>query len=204
MSGTIRLARESDGDALAAIYRPVVAATPASFELVPPDGAEMARRIRDTLPAYPWLVCEVDGRVAGYAYGMRHRARPAYRWSAEVSVYIDAAHRRGGIGRGLYTSLFAILGAQGYCTAFAGITLPNPGSVALHEALGFEPIGVFRRIGHKFGQWHDVGWWQRPLREYGAEPTEPVPVTTLSEHPEWEDLLARGRPPIRPRGGPGS
>ncbi len=199
MNAAIRLARESDGEAVAAIYRPVVESSPTSFEIDPPGAEEMARRIRDTFPAYPWLVCEVGGRVAGYAYGMRHRARPAYRWSAEVSVYVGASHHRRGVGRALYLSLFEILAAQGYCTAFAGITLPNSGSVALHEAVGFEPIGVFRRIGHKFGAWHDVGWWQRPLRGYDASPAEPIPMTTITERPDWAALLARGLPAIRGR-----
>jgi L-amino acid N-acyltransferase YncA len=200
MSAAIRLADPSDGEAVAAIYRPIVEETPTSFELIPPDGAEMGRRIRDTFPAYPWLICEVGGAVAGYAYGMRHRARAAYGWSVETSVYIDPARHRSGIGRALYESLFAILAAQGYRTAFAGITLPNPGSVALHERIGFEPIGIFRRIGHKFGAWHDVGWWQRPLREYDDAPGDVVPVPLLAERSDWAELLSRGAPHVRNRG----
>ena len=139
-----------------------------------------ARRRRDApaarrhAAAYPWLVCEIDGDVAGYAYATTHRVRAAYRWSVDTSVYVDAAPAAAGVGRGLYRSLFAILAAQGFVNAFAGIALPNPGSVALHEAVGFEPLGVYRRVGFKFGDWHDVGWWQLALTAHEASPDAPL------------------------------
>jgi phosphinothricin acetyltransferase len=197
MAVRIRLATAGDGEAVAAIYRPVVAETAISFETTLPDRDEMARRIDETLPSYPWLVCEVDTRTAGYAYAARHRVRGAYQWSVDTSVYTDEAFRRRNIGRGLYTSLFAILAAQGYCNAFAGIALPNPASVALHEAMGFEPIGVYRRVGYKLDRWHDVGWWQLILRRHEASPSGPLDLEAVSSRPDWPGMLRRGESVIR-------
>lgn len=197
MGAHLRLARPSDGELVAAIYRPAVEAAAISFETTAPDGAEMASRIADTLRSHPWLVCAVGGRIAGYAYATSHRVRGAYRWSVDTSVYVDEAHRRQGVGRGLYASLFAILAAQGFFSAYAGIALPNPGSVGLHESVGFEPIGVYRRVGFKLGRWHDVGWWQMALREHEASPADPVDVAALGARPAWPALLARGESLIR-------
>jgi len=174
MAPRIRLAEAGDAEAIAAIYRPAVESSAISFETVPPDGDEIARRLADTLVSYPWLVCEIGGQVAGYAYASKHRVRAAYQWSVDTSVYVDPAFRRSGVGRGLYQSLFAILAAQGFFNAFAGIALPNPASVALHEAVGFEPLGVYRRVGFKLGAWHDVGWWQLRLLGPTAQPQEPL------------------------------
>jgi len=175
----IRLAMPGDAPALHAIYAPIVARTVISFELAPPTVVEMADRIRGTIPAYPWLVLERDGRILGYAYAGAHRARPAYRWSVDVSVYVAGAGRRQGIGRALYERLFVLLRRQGYQSAFAGIALPNPASVALHEAVGFVPLGVYRDVGFKHGAWHDVGWWQRPIGDRPAHPAEPRPVAEV-------------------------
>ncbi|HSS49761.1 MAG TPA: arsinothricin resistance N-acetyltransferase ArsN1 family B [Thermoanaerobaculia bacterium] len=166
----IRSATEADAPALLAIYRPFVEQTSVSFELVPPTVEEFAARIRKSLAGWEWLVAERDGQILGYAYGSMHRERPAYRWSVEVSAYVDPNHHRQGIGRALYLRLFEILTDKGFCNAYAGITLPNDGSVALHRSVGFEPIGVFKAIGRKYGKWHDVAWFQRPLRD--APPSE--------------------------------
>jgi L-amino acid N-acyltransferase YncA len=125
--------------------------------------AEMARRIADYSASHAFLVAERDGQVVGYAYGGPHRARAAYRRSVEVSAYVAGDARRAGVGRALYATLLAILTQRGFHAAFAGIALPNPGSIALHQAVGFAPIGVFHQVGFKFGQWHDVGWWERIL-----------------------------------------
>ena len=123
----------------------------------------------------PWLVWEEDGRVLGYAYASGHRARAAYQWCVEVSVYVHPDARRGGIARRLYTELFERLREQGFYNAYAGITLPNPASVGFHEAMGFRPIGVYPKIGYKFGRWHDVGWWSLRLRDDDEEPAPPKP-----------------------------
>lgn len=185
----IRVAAESDARAIAAIYRPVVESTAISFEEVPPDAHEMARRIRETLAWHPWLVCDIAGHVAGYAYGSRHRVRASYRWSVDTSVYVDERYRRSGVGRGLYLSLFGLLAAQGYFNAYAGITLPNPGSVSLHESVGFKPVGVYRAVGYKLGAWHDVGWWQLVLKAHDAPPIEPVGFAVLRNRADFDALL---------------
>jgi phosphinothricin acetyltransferase len=162
---TIRAAVEGDAEALRAIYAPYVEGTAVSFETVVPTVDEFAARIRKSVSQWAWLVAEAEGRPAGYAYGSSHRERAAYRWSVETSAYVDRSVQRRGIGRALYLALFDALVARGYCTAFAGMTLPNDASAALHRSVGFEPIGVFRRIGWKFDRWHDVAWMQRTLRD---------------------------------------
>ncbi len=170
---------ERDAAAVAAIYAPYVTDSVASFELTPPDAAYFARKIEALERTHAFLVCERDGRVAGYAYADPHRERAAYRWTVEVSVYIDAAFHRQGVGRELYTALLARIRARGFRQACAGITLPNAGSVGLHEAFGFEPIGVWRNVGWKAGGWRDVGWWQLQLapqeeNDGAAPPAEPT------------------------------
>jgi len=170
-----RAATPSDAQAIAAIYRPYVTDTVISFEIEPPDAGEMARRMAAP-PSLPWLVAERDGRLVGYAYASAHRARAAYRWGADVSVYLADAERGRGTGRALYTELFATLRDLGYVAAYAGITLPNPASVGLHEAMGFRLVGVYRGVGYKRGGWHDVAWWQLPLADpLPADPAEPRP-----------------------------
>ena len=197
MTPRIRLAGAADAEAIAAIYRPVVESTAISFETVAPGGDEIARRLAATLATHPWLVCEIGGRMAGYAYATTHRVRAAYQWSVDTSVYVDAAFRRSGVGRGLYRSLFAILAAQGFFNAFAGIALPNAASVALHEAVGFEPLGVYRRVGFKLSAWHDVGWWQLALRAHDASPDAPLPLAAMRQRADWPALLSAGEASIR-------
>jgi len=162
---SIRPATEGDAPALLEIYRPFVETSAVSFETVAPTAEEFASRIARSLHGWQWLVAEWAGRCLGYAYGSSHRERPAYRWSAEVSAYVHPGHHRQGIGRALYRRLFEDLAGMGFCNAYAGITLPNESSVALHTGVGFESVGVFRRVGWKFGAWHDVAWFQRPLRD---------------------------------------
>jgi phosphinothricin acetyltransferase len=164
-----------DAAGCAEIYAPYVLESATSFEEAAPDAKEMEGRIARALTSHPWLVAERDGELLGYAYACRHRGRPAYRWSTDVSVYVSERQRRQGIGRRLYEVLFERLTRQGFRTACAGITLPNAASVALHERLGFAPIGVYRRIGWKAGSWRDVGWWQLDLAIDGCEPpAEPL------------------------------
>jgi phosphinothricin acetyltransferase len=196
----IRLACEPDAGALAAIYAPFVEQTATSFETMPPGRDEMRRRIIETTAVYPWLVCELDGKIVGYVYATQHRVRAAYRWSVDTSAYIRPGHHRRGIGRGLYASLFEILRAQGFFNAYAGITLPNAASVGLHEAVGFEKIGVYERVGYKLGVWHDVGWWQLALRAHSESPDEPLALATVLAKPNWERVVKRGEGLIRGAG----
>ena len=165
---------ERDGAACAAIYAPHVEGGLASFEEVPPTGEDMANRISAISRSHPWLVAERDGEVAGYAYASPHRSRPGYRWTADVAVYVDDAHRRSGVGRELYGALLPLLTRQRIKNACAGIALPNPGSVGLHESFGFELVGVYKEIGYKRGAWLDVGWWQLALLPASTPPREPL------------------------------
>jgi len=166
----------SDAAACAAIYAPHVKASATSFEEEPPAAAELAERIARTLATHPWLVAERGGQVVGYAYACPHRTRPAYRWAADVSVYVAAEQRGQGCGRALYVELLKRLRRQQFQVACAGITLPNEASVVLHESLGFVAVGVYRRIGWKGGAWRDVGWWQVELEPATEErPAEPLP-----------------------------
>ena len=175
----MRLATPNDAPSILDIYGPLVRDSPVSFELQPPTEEQMRGRVAKVLEAKPWIVCEVNGNVVGYAYATAFRSRPAYRWSAEVSAYVADADRRRGVGSRLYRSLLEILRLQGYVSAYAGITLPNPASVRLHEQVGFQSIGVFRAAGYKFESWHDVGWWQRLL---GPDtPSAPTPPRALGE-----------------------
>ncbi len=177
---TIRIARPADAAAITAIYAPIVRDTAISFETEPPAVPEMAARVTATLEDYPWLVATSGGDFAGYAYAGRHRARAAYRWSVDVTVYVAEAARRSGVGTALYRELMAILRRQGFRAAFAGIALPNPASVALHEAVGFEPVGIYRDVGFKLGRWRDVGWWRLALDDGPGPPAEPVPFSRLA------------------------
>lgn len=194
MSAAIRLARDHDADQIAAIYAPIVRDTVISFEFEPPSVDEMRQRIKSITPQFPWLVCDCDGVVLGYAYAGNHRERAAYQWSVDVSVYVHERARRAGVGRALYTSLFAVLALQGYRNAYAGATLPNAGSVALHESVGFERVGVYRSVGFKAGAWHDVIWWQRELQARSDAPAPPRSIAEVQDLPAWRTALAAGQP----------
>jgi phosphinothricin acetyltransferase len=162
MTGTVRDATSDDARACADVYAPYVTGTAVSFETVPPNPVEMAGRIAAAQDRHAWLVLD-DGGVAGFAYGGPFMARAAYRWSCTVSVYLDPGRRGRGGGRLLYEALLARLAARGYRRVLAGVTLPNEPSLGLHRALGFEPVGTYRRVGWKDGAWRDVTWLQRDL-----------------------------------------
>jgi L-amino acid N-acyltransferase YncA len=173
---TIRDATPDDAPAVAAIYAPVAASTPASFETDPPGNEEMARRITETTQTLPWLVAEHDGEVVGYAYAAPAHPRAAYRWAAEVSIYLSEAARGRGVGSSLLDTLLERLRDAGYVTVRAGTTLPNDASVRLFESRGFTLVGVFQKTGYKLGAWHDVGWWQLVLSADPGPPEEPSPA----------------------------
>jgi len=176
----VRSAHPADAAACLAIYAPFVRETQVSFEVEVPTEEDFELRIRETMRDYPWLVAECGGRIAGYAYARRHRERGAYRWSVEVSVFVGDGCRRTGVGRALYSELFAILRRQGFANAYAGIALPNDASVSFHESMGFAPVGVYRKVGFKLGRWHDVGWWSLRLTDDEAAPVDPIPYGDLS------------------------
>jgi phosphinothricin acetyltransferase len=161
----VRPVAPGDAGAVADIYAPIVRDTAISFELEPPGVEVIADRIAMLTAGYPWLVLEVEGEVGGYAYAGPFKDRPAYRWTVETTIYLDERLRGRGLATMLYAALIDELADAGYATAFAGITRPNPASEALHASLGFRMIGVFPRAGFKLGEWHDVGWWHRPLAD---------------------------------------
>jgi phosphinothricin acetyltransferase len=189
---TIRLATEVDASAIAAIYAPYCSGNVVSFEEIAPTADEMAKRIGAIGATRPWVVLEDAGEVIGYAYASPHHDRAAYRWSVSTAIYIGDRHHRRGAGRALYTALFGLLRHLGYYTATAGITLPNPASVGLHEAFGFTLVGVYRDIGHKMGAWHDVAWYQAVIQPASPRPSDPRPIARLQGSPEWHDAIARG------------
>lgn len=172
----VRAATEADASACAAIYAPYVLETAITFELEPPSPAGMAERISAAARRHAWVVLEDGGRVVGYAYGGAFHPRAAYRWACEVSVYLEMGRRRTGGGRALYDGLFARLGERGMRMAVAGMTLPNESSERFHSSMGFEPVGTYRRIGFKHGEWHDVAWTQRVLGSGEGEDPPPEPT----------------------------
>jgi L-amino acid N-acyltransferase YncA len=198
MSATIRLASIDDAAPIAAIYGPSCESTAVSFEVVAPSPAEIADRIRTIGAHFPWLVLADNGIIAGYAYASRHRDRAAYGWSVDTALYVSASHRRCGVGRALYTTLFQLLRLQGYFKAYAGITLPNRASTGLHEAVGFTLVGVYRGVGYKQGVWHDVAWYEMALQSERLDPAAPVAVSTLAGSPAWREAVSRGLVHYRP------
>jgi phosphinothricin acetyltransferase len=176
----IRTAQKNDVPAMQRIYAPYVSGTAVSFEYDVPTVAEMARRFDDISPRFPWLVCDIGGTAAGYAYACRHETDAAYAWNAEISVYVDAAHHRKGIAAALYRCMMPLLAMQGYVNLYASITGANDKSLAFHRALGFAEVGTFRRAGYKLGAWHDVVWLKKALRDFPDSPKPPVGFAALN------------------------
>ena len=185
----LRTAEPGDAEAVAAIYAPIVRDTWISFETEAPSPQAMAARIEAVQQHYPWLVATSGSEVVGYAYASEHRQRAAYRWSVDVTAYVAEAARGRQVGRRLYGALIALLRAQGFRSAFAGIALPNAASVGLHEAVGFERLGIYKDVGFKHGEWRDVGWWRLGLRDDEDPPEEPTPFARLRRTPGFSRLL---------------
>jgi L-amino acid N-acyltransferase YncA len=169
----LRLADENDAAGILSIYAPYIESTSFTFETEVPSVDAFARRIRNYLQEWPWLVFEIDGVIAGYAYASRYRERTAYQWCAECSVYIHHDFQKKGIARALYMALIEILKKQGFRNVYAVINLPNDKSVAFHELLGFRYFATFENVGYKSGQWKNVGWWRLILNEFDDNPAAP-------------------------------
>jgi len=178
----IRPAEPRDAAQVAAIYRPFCEENCVSFEAEAPGASEIAARIETTSRQFPWLVDERDGVIAGYAYASQHRARAAYRWVAEATIYVHQGFQGKGVGRSLYTELFDRLRGRGYFKAYAGIVVPNPPSQAFHEAIGFKNVAMYRHVGYKLGAWRDVGWWQYDIQPVVDIPPDPRPPSTAPGH----------------------
>ena len=197
MPAQIRMATEADARQMLAIYAPVVRETVISFEYEPPSLPEFCERIRTTVERMPWLVCDNDGEIAGYAYASPFRTRAGYQLTCELTIYVHPGYHRCGIGRALYTSLFRCLALQGYCVAVATITIPNPASIALHESMGMRRVGTYEQVGYKHGQWLDDGVWQIELQPMPADPTPPVPWHEVCGSDQWDQALAAGEQHLR-------
>jgi L-amino acid N-acyltransferase YncA len=178
---TIRLANEKDAEGILAIYAPYIQNTSYTFETEVPTIDSFAQRINTYLINWPWLVCETDGKIAGYAYATRYRERVAYQWCTESSVYIHDDYQRSGIARVLYTALFEILKKQGFCNVYAVINLPNDKSVKFHESCGFQYFATYEKVGYKLGRWKDVGWWRLSINEYTNEPAAPIKFSEMDK-----------------------
>ena len=192
MTVSIRLAKETDAEHMLAIYAPIVRDTAISFELEPPTLEQFRGRITTTLERTPWLVCASDDDIMGYAYAGSYRSRGAYQWTVEVTVYTSPSYRRMGVARAVYSSLFACLRLMGYVSAYGGIALPNPASIALHERLGFRLVGVYHTAGRKLGSWHDVSWWELAIQDPPSSPEAPALLPTVTGTSDWRQALEAG------------
>ena len=181
MTGILRIATKDDAAAILDIYAPFILNSGITQETEVPSVEEFQQRIASTLIERPWLVCEVDGNVAGYAYAGKHRDRKGYQWCVESSLYISEKHFGTGIAYALYAALFELLKLQGYVNAYAVITLPNDRSTAFHEKFGFYYFTTYKKVGYKLGQWHDVGWWQYDVNPHDADPNDPVRFSQLDK-----------------------
>jgi phosphinothricin acetyltransferase len=186
---SFRLINDTDTQAVLDIYKYYVDNTIISFEYEAPTLEEYADRIKTNTEKYPWLVCLYNNKIIGYAYGSTHRYRTAYQWSPESTIYLSPNFHTKGIGRILYETLFSLLKLQGYYNVFAGVALPNEKSVGFHRALGFEEIGIFKKVGYKHGNWHDTQWFQLTLNEYKLNPTTPMKLEELVLTKEFSTII---------------
>jgi phosphinothricin acetyltransferase len=177
----IRIAEANDAAAILKIYAPYIENTSFTFETEVPSLLAFEERIRTYLQNWPWLVCEINGMIAGYAYGAKYRERVAYQWCVESSVYIHDDFQRTGVGKALYSALIEIVKMQGFANLYAVINLPNERSVSFHESMGFEYFATYKNVGYKLGRWKNVGWWQLQLNDYVMEPKAPVKFSEMDQ-----------------------
>jgi L-amino acid N-acyltransferase YncA len=192
----VRIATIADAKGILEIYAPYVVNTAFTFETEVPSVLQMEKRIETGLQKFPWIVCTVDGLLAAYVYASSHREREAYQWTSECSVYVHDRFKGKGIGKELYEVLFRVLGIQGLRNVYAGITLPNPASVKLHEQCGFELFAVYENVGYKLNSWHKVGWWRLNLNSYEPEPASPLKFSQM-DHDALNEILGQAARGIR-------
>lgn len=186
----IRIVKPSDAAAILEIYTPYILNTAVTFETDIPTTGSFEERIKHYTEKWPWIVYEVEGKIAGYAYATRHRERTAYQWCVESSVYVHDKFLRAGIATKLYNALFEILKLQGFINVYAGITLPNDRSVAFHERSGFENFVYYKNVGYKSGEWRTVGWWRKEIIDCEKQPSTPANFENISPH-TINELLAK-------------
>ena len=178
---SIRLATPGDAQAILNIYAPYIQNTSFTFETEVPSIDAFKERIRACLQNWPWLVCEINGTIAGYAYGAKYRERVAYQWCVESSVYVHDDFQRTGVAKALYSALIEMVRMQGFTNLYAVINLPNEKSVSFHESMGFEYFATYKNVGYKLGRWKNVGWWQLQLNDYVMEPKAPVKFLEMDQ-----------------------
>ncbi|MBL4648408.1 MAG: N-acetyltransferase [Aureispira sp.] len=188
----IRIAQESDVAEMLAIYAPFVEKTAITFDLKVPTVAEFTEKIQKIKKEAPCLVYDLDGVVLGYAYASVYRAKEAYKWTREMTVYVRKDARAKKYGMALYSSMIELLKCQNYRTVLAGITLPNIPSVNFHERFGFHPVGVYDNVGYKLGKSHRVGWWQLMLGDYQEPAKEIISIDQVLATEEGQKALKKG------------
>ncbi len=176
----IRFVKTEDSGALLKIYAQYID-TAITFEYVLPTVQEFSKRIEHIRRDYPYLVCEEDDHIIGYAYAHRQMERAAYQWNAELSVYLDNSHTSKGLGKRFYCILMDILKLQGIKTVYGGVSMPNEKSEKLHESLGFSRLGTYHKTGYKSGNWHDVTWFEKEIAPYSIEPAPIRPISEISD-----------------------
>ncbi len=186
---SIRLANEKDSASLLSIYGEYIKNTAITFEIEVPSESEFGIRIKNVIDNLPWLVCEIDGEIVGYAYAAKHRERVAYQWSVDTTVYLKHHFHRRHIATALYTTLLQLLKLQGYYNAFAGVALPNTESTTFHEAFGFKSVGVFHNAGYKLNEWRDVKWFELTINEHVKSPTQPKSINEIKDTKEFKDII---------------
>jgi phosphinothricin acetyltransferase len=193
----IRLATKNDCGPILQIYAPFILDTTITFEYKVPTSTEFCERMANIQRKYPWLVCEINDVIAGYAYASRYREREAYDWSVDFSIYINPKYHRKNIGRALYFALFELVKLQGYYNAYAGVTLPNIKSESFHESFGFKPVGVYHNVGYKFDNWHDVKWYELEIREHIQSPAKPKSIDEISNTHEFKAIVEKAEQMIK-------
>ncbi|HEX7583236.1 MAG TPA: GNAT family N-acetyltransferase [Prolixibacteraceae bacterium] len=193
MKPIIRLAEEQDVQGILEIYAPFILETAVTFEETVPEEDSFWERIQLIMTELPFLVCEIDGRIAGYAYASGYRSRASYRWTKEVSVYVHPDFQRKKVALALYTSLNELVRYQGIADLLAIITMPNKSSVAFHEYLGYRKCGEFSKVGYKLNQWQNVGWFELFLQDENAAPKNRIiPLDEITDLPIFREAIQNG------------
>jgi phosphinothricin acetyltransferase len=193
MNPIIRLAERTDVPGILKIYSPFILETAVTFEETVPDEESFWKRIQEIMTELPFLVCEIDGRIAGYAYASAYRSRASYRWTKEVSVYVHPDFHRRRVAQALYTSLNEMVRYQGIADLLAIITIPNESSVAFHEQFGYRKCGEFLKVGYKLGQWQNVGWFELFLQDEAQSPKDRIlTLNEISGLPIFREAIQKG------------
>jgi phosphinothricin acetyltransferase len=193
MNPIIRLAERTDVPGILEIYSPFILETAVTFEETVPDEESFWKRIQEIMTELPFLVCEIDGRIAGYAYASAYRSRASYRWTKEVSVYVHPDFHRRRVAQALYTSLNEMVRYQGIADLLAIITIPNESSVAFHEQFGYRKCGEFLKVGYKLGQWQNVGWFELFLQDEAQSPKDRIlTLNEISGLPIFREAIQKG------------